>query len=169
MRILYNPASLTLPIHTEMRIILAILAAVALSGCTVYSKVKLYDGLVRDADSVAQLYVDPHVVVRRFDNKTEKPGERALVHSAGKRREIVEMLPGEHEVEVQFFLLCRKSEVATMRFFAEAGERYRLTYDIGPNSAWWRPKITKYGGEEITDQASMFDSMCRVQIIRILR
>ncbi|WP_157128348.1 hypothetical protein [Cupriavidus sp. USMAA2-4] len=152
-----------------MRAILATLAAIALSGCTVYSKVKLYDGPEVTSDRIAQLYVDPHIVVRRFDAKVEQPGERALVHSAGKRREIVEMLPGEHELDVQFFLLCRKSEVATLRFMAEAGAVYRLTYDLGPNSAWWRPSITPYKGEEITDQASMFDSLCNVQVIRIYR
>lgn len=152
-----------------MRITFAILVAVALSGCTVYSRVKLYEGQERDTDSVAQLYVDPHVVVHRFDSRVAGSGERALVHSAGKRREIIEMLPGEHELAAQFLLLCRKSEVAEMRFLAEAGAKYRLTYELGPNSAWWRPQITKYDGEEIADQASMLDSMCNVQIIRIYR
>lgn len=152
-----------------MRAIFAVLLSiVSLSGCVSSSKVKLYEGPVQDQKSIALLYVDPHVVVRRFDAITEKPEDgRALVHSAGKRREIVEMLSGEHELDAQFFLLCRKSELATVRFKAEAGKSYRLTYDLGDKSAWWRPYVTAYHGEEIESNASMFDSMCNVQIIRI--
>ncbi|CAJ0818651.1 hypothetical protein LMG19087_03498 [Ralstonia wenshanensis] len=152
-----------------MRVVLApLLAATLLCGCTVYSKVKLYDGPNQDQKNVSLLYVDPHVVVRRFDTITEQSTDgSALVHSAGKRREIIEMLPGQHELDAQFFLLCRRSELATLKFNAEAGQSYRLTYDLGEKSAWWRPFVAAYHGENIEEKASMFDSMCNVQIIRV--
>lgn len=152
-----------------MRVALApLLAVTVLCGCTVHSKVKLYDGPDQDQKNVSLLYVDPHVVVRRFDAITEQPNDgRALAHSASKRREVIEMLPGQHELEAQFFLLCRRSAPATLKFNIEAGQSYRLTYDLGEKSAWWRPFVVAYHGENIEEKASMADSMCNVQIIRV--
>jgi hypothetical protein len=143
------------------------LAALLMSGCAVTNTVKLYDGPERDPSQIAMLYVDPHVVITRVDSITEHPGDksRALVHSAGKRREIAALAPGSHDLSSRFSVLCLRSDGEfPLQFTAEAGKKYRLKSEVDVDNKRWKPTIVEYSGEEIEDTFPWMTAMCKVQV-----
>ncbi|MES2354666.1 MAG: hypothetical protein V4568_09755 [Pseudomonadota bacterium] len=147
----------------------ALVATFILAGCTVTSTIKLYDGPDRDLNQVAMLYVDPHVVVSTLDGVTSKPGERVLVHSAGKRREIAALAPGHHELKAHFFVLCMRSDGDfPLEFTAEPGKKYRLKSGVDADQRRWKPSIVEYSGEDIEDNFPWTKAMCKVKSTTVL-
>lgn len=146
---------------------LACLVAFVLSSCTVTNTVKLYDGPDKDPSQIAMLYVDPHVVISRVDGITEHPGDksRALVHSAGKRREVVALMPGPHDLKTHFFVLCLRSDGEfPLHFVAKPGKQYRLKSEVDIERKQWKPTIIEYSGEAIEDTFPWMQAMCKVNV-----
>jgi hypothetical protein len=144
------------------------LALVVLSGCTSMTTVKLYEGPDKNPDQIAMVYVDPHVVVSRVDAITEHPTDksRALAHSAGKRREVIAIEPGMHELATRFFVLCRQSKDAVISFNVEAGKKYRLKAEFLDDFQRWAPSIVEYRGEPIDSEYPWMRALCEVKIVR---
>jgi len=151
-----------------LTLFITFLATFVLASCTVTSTVKLYDGPDKDTSQVALLYVDPHVVVSTVDGITPKPGERVLVHSAGKRREIAALSPGRHELKTHFFVLCLRSDGDfPLEFTAEPGKKYRLKSVVDADQKRWKPSIVGYSGEDIEDTFPWTKAMCEAKVTTI--
>ena len=153
-------------------ILAVLILATSVIGCTITSTIKLYDGPSKDESQIALLYVDPHVVVTRIDSTTEHPTDkgRALAHSAGKRREIVAINPGPHELTARFFVLCLQSnENIPLKFNAEPGKKYRLKSEVDLNNRRWLPSIVAHDGSIVEDTFPWMQAMCpaNVQIMRL--
>lgn len=140
---------------------------ILLNACTTTSTIKLYDGAAREPSQIATLFIDPHVVVTRVDDITEHPQDksRVLAHSAGKRREAIALVPGSHELNARFFVLCLQSVGDfPLQFKAEPGKKYRLKSTIDIEHKRWRPEIVEYDGGEIEDTFPWTQAMCKVKV-----
>ena len=114
------------------------------------------------------IFIDPHVIVSRVDSTTEHPGDksRVLAHSAEKRREVLALEPGTHELVTRFFVLCRQSGDSVLQLNAEAGKQYRLKAEFSNDFQRWTPSIVEYNGETVESDYPWLRALCKAQIIR---
>lgn len=138
------------------------------------TEVRLYAGTTQDESQIAELYLDPHVVVTDVDNIHSHPTDksRALAHSAGKRREYISLSPGTHKLNVRFFVLCLQSEnIYPLVFNAEAGRKYRLKPNVDSTLKKWQPEIVEFDGKEVEHDFPWYKTMCppNVTVIRLGR